>query len=200
MIAHVSLQDNFPDSCTYTSESWLSSPHSSGLYVFLHLDEDGVPFFAGRGRADAAWNRHGGYLWERFVREALGGSYRVVVVASSLDDAQSESILEACVSNYARSLLNTAAICRGRPVTERIDDPSRTSRLAEVYGEVDREQDPKLKLSLALEGQQLQYDLQRRVEIPESTRSVVNEMQSYTGINLFFIRPIIEGLMEAGRV
>ena len=109
------MQQSFNVADAVDKTQWLSVHHLSNLYVWLHIDNLGVPFYAGRGRQADAWDWHGGIAWEYYVGECLGGSYHIVIPAFDLDEYQSQVILANYLLDYGSVLLNQNNPSRRKP-------------------------------------------------------------------------------------
>lgn len=176
---------------------WLADPAHEGLYVWLHVDANGDPFYAGRGRGSYAWEVNCGPAWEWYVRHRLGGSYEVSIQAHSLTGAHSEQVLDELLATYADKLLNRVNFHRRYDTAaERSAGPD-----GSYYDRVRDTTDPDEQLRIALEAQQLQY--QSGGPLGETGR--FGEVLTAMGaagpqVNNFFMPYIVEGLMVKGEV
>lgn len=171
---------------------WLADPAHEGLYVWLHVDANGDPFYAGRGRGAYAWEVNCGPAWEWYVRHRLGGAYEVSIQAHSLTDAQSEQLMDQMLATYADKLLNRVNFHRRYDTTAERDPGPDSS----YYDRVREATDPDEQLRIALEAQQLQY----RSGGPVGETGRFGEVLTAMGaagpqVNNFFMPYIVEGLM-----
>lgn len=109
----VPLLASYTQEACVSQTQWMMLPHHHKHYAWLHVDAEGVPFYAGYGRGPYAWQKNGGIAWEWFVRERLGGEYRVVVLAVGLSEAHIHSIFEQMLEMYNTRLLNQSSFYRG---------------------------------------------------------------------------------------
>lgn len=191
------LPDKFEPGRILTQTQWMANPRSDTLHVWLHVDDNGEPFFAGRGRGATAWRRNGGPAWEWFVEERLGGCYGVVILEDDLTDADSVALLDRVLKVYNLKLLNQG-------------NPHRKFDYAALgpegpgpihYDGVRQLADEDHRLALALEAQQLQYNSNGGTG-GECGRfgEVLRDMGAHRTINAFFIGYIVEGYMVQGDV
>lgn len=197
----ISLPRRFDAAFIRTQGEWMASEYRDDLYVWFHVDGTGDPFYAGRGRGTTAWDRNGGVAWEWFVRERLGGSYQIAILATGLDDPQSEALLEQVMEIYGRFLLNQSNWNRGMDRKALEAYHACKARVQPFYDKV-ANSEPSQRMELALEAQRYQYELQLLAPKTETGRfgEVLADMGAHQNINQFFIPYIVEGLMEAGRV
>lgn len=192
----VVLPERFDPALATTQSAWMSGPHKDTLYVWLHIDDAGDPFYAGRGRGPTAWDRNGGPAWEWFVRERLGGSYGVLILAHSLTDDHSEALLDNVFEAYCLRLLNRANFHRPH-------DPHATDApgaLPHHYDGVRQTEDEDERLWLALDAQQMQYESGGTAGECGRFGEVLAAMGATSKITAFFIPYIVEGYMVKGDV
>ena len=79
---------------------------SQGFYVYVHRDRTGSVFYVGKGSGRRAWseNRHG--IWEKYVRERLGGDYTVEIVEDGLSENEALSLEARLMAEYREQLVN----------------------------------------------------------------------------------------------
>lgn len=176
---------------------WMTDPAHQSLYVWLHVDDSGDPFYAGRGRGAYAWEVNCGPAWEWYVRHRVGGSYEVAIHAHSLTDAQSEQLLDQLLAQHADQLLNRVNFHRRYDCSaQREMGPD-----GSYYDRVQDATDPEEQMRIALEAQQLQY----RSGGPTGETGRFGEVLAAMGahgpqVNNFFIPHIVEGYMVQGKV
>lgn len=176
---------------------WKEHPAHASLYVWLHVDSEGDPFYAGRGRGLHAWEVNCGPAWEWYVRNRLGGTYEVSIQAHSLSDEQSSQLLDQLLERHADKLLN-------RVNFHRQYDASIQPKMGPSgyhYDFVRDATDQEARLATALEAQQLQY--QSGGAIGETGRfgEVLTAMGAgRPNINNYFIPHIVKGFMTKGDV
>lgn len=197
----INLPRRFDAAFIRTQDEWMASEYRDDLYVWFHVDGTGDPFYAGRGRGTTAWDRNGGVAWEWFVRERLGGSYQVAIMATGLDDPQSEALLDQVMEMYGPFLLNQSNWHREMDYKALETYHACKARVQPFYDQV-ANADPSQRLELALEAQRLQYELELLGIKTETGRfgEVLADMGALHSINQFFIPYIVEGLMEMRRV
>ena len=187
------------DQCT-TESDWMAGPDRESLHVWLHVDDKGVPFYAGRGRGKTAWNRNGGIAWDAYVRECLGGAYRVVIAARNLTDPESEIMLDDYLRIYSDRLLNQSNMHRAVDYAASERRVALKKEIKPLYDVIRDSKDPVVRLDAARRAQLLQYEAaQARVETG-LFGWVVSTLFGSADINSFFITPFVEGLMLEGRV
>ena len=194
------MREQFPAGERVSRSAWMAGPSRDELHVWLHVTDEGEPFFVGRGRGATAWERNGGLAWEWFVREELGGSYHVVIPASDLDERGSQILVDAVMSAHWDKLLNQYNIHRpaGGPDSDRRWEI--IGQLKPYYDQVKQTEDDELRAKLALEAQELQYEASTiRVE-QGRFGEVLQKMNADRATNVYFIKPLIESLMRLGRV
>ena len=119
------LKASYGDEASITQTAWMASKHRDKNYVWLHVDAEGVPFYAGQGYGAHAWEKKGGHAWEWFVREELGGDYRVVILAVGMTQSHAECLLEQMQATYAGRLLIQSDMNRGRLNYEAMEEDGR---------------------------------------------------------------------------
>src|SRR5688572_3039002 len=134
--------------CT-VRQAWLQSPWQRVLYVYMHLDDQGEPFYVGRGRGATAWEANGGPAWEWFVRERLGGCYHVLVLAKDLTDEQSAQTLEELLAAYGPRLLNVANCHRGMNYAALETNGRLRKQLRPFYDQIEKILNPNERLAMA---------------------------------------------------
>lgn len=195
----INLPRRFDASFIRTQSEWMASAHQEDLYLWFHVDETGDPFYAGRGRGTTAWDRHGGVAWEWFVRERLGGSYQVAILATGLTEEHSSALLEQVMEAYGMFLLNQSNMHRGMDYAA-LDAYHKTkAQIRPLYDLVSKAA-PHQRLALALQAQRLQYQLSGRSNETGRFGEVLDAMGAIQTVDQFFIHHIVEGLMEAGQV
>lgn len=195
----ISLPRRFGAEFIRTQSEWMASPYREDLYLWFHVDDTGDPFYAGRGRGATAWDHYGGVAWEWFVRERLHGSYRVAILATGLDEPQSEALLAQVLETYGPYLLKQANEHRGMNYKALDAYHTAKARVRPFYEQV-ANADPSQRLELALQAQRLQYDLDMRSSETGRFGEVLAHMGAFQDVDQFFIPYIVEGLMEVGRV
>lgn len=83
------------------------------FYVYVHLAEDGTPFYIGKGTARRAWKndkRHP--LWHRYVDKHLGGKYSVKILEDNLGSDEAEYLENDWMSKEADTLVNWVSFGR----------------------------------------------------------------------------------------
>ncbi|MBD9437345.1 hypothetical protein IB223_14675 [Pseudoxanthomonas sp. PXM03] len=194
------MRSQFPAGERVSRSAWMSGPSRDELHVWLHVTDDGEPFFVGRGRGATAWERNGGLAWEWFVREELGGSYHVVIPASDLNERGSQILVDAVMCSHWDKLLNQSNIHRpaGGPDSDRRWEA--LGNLKPCYEAVKQAGNDELRARLALEAQELQY-LAANFRMEQGRfGEVLHKMKADRATNMFFIKPLIESLMRLGRV
>lgn len=189
----------FDTTNTVRESEWLSGPHRSSLYVWLHIDDTGAPFYVGRGRGKTAWERNGGPAWAHYVTHRLGGCYHVVIPAYDLDDQQSEAILEEYLSVYGPTLLNQSNYNRGMDLAAYARRRPLDQELRPLYALLPNTETIEQRIMLARRGIELQYEINDIRLETGLFGEVLREMGADCSINMFFIKPLVEGLVESGR-
>lgn len=196
------MPERFRQSQTTTQAAWINGPQRESLYVWLHIDEVGEPFYAGRGRGATAWEHHGGVAWEWFVRERQHGSYGIVILAAGLTADQSEQLLGQALEIYGLRLLVQSNPHRGMDYEALQRYHVVKDELRPLYDRVPKMQNRAEQLALAQQAQALQYKLDLLKTDNEKGRfgEVLRDMGALMEINQFFIRYIIEELVAQGRL
>lgn len=178
---------------------WLSGPHRSSLYVWLHIDDMGAPFYVGRGKGATAWERNGDPAWDYYVTHRLGGCYHVIIPAYDLDDQQSEVILEKYLGAYGPTLLNQSNHNRGMDFAAYARRRPLDQKLRPLYALLPNAEKIEQRIMLAKQGIDLQYEINDIRLETGLFGEVLREMGADCSINMFFIKPLVEGLVESGR-
>lgn len=84
-----------------------------GSYVYVHEDEQGRPFYVGKGIQDRAWVYGRDPLWEHYVRTRLGGRYRIRILVDGVDDREALRLEEEAMAKYGDTLVNRQNFHRG---------------------------------------------------------------------------------------
>ena len=178
---------------------WLSGSYCRSLYVWLHIDDTGAPFYAGRGRDAAAWERDCGPAWQYYVTHRLGGCYYVVIPAYNLDDQQCEAILQEYLEAYGLRLLNESNHNRGMDFAAYARRRPLDKELRPLYALLPSADTVEQRVEIAKRGLELQYEINGIRLETGLFGEVLREMGADCSINMFFIKPLIEGLVESGR-
>lgn len=193
-----SLPATFTDSHTTTQTRWMADPDKSAQwYVWLHIDDQGVPFYVGRGRNDSAWTIHGGFAWEWFVRNKLGGEYRVAMLAHSIDEKRSQQLREAALEHYGLQLLNAANYARGMNFQALEEYRSIKTQLKPFYQLVKSESDYEVQYKLASEALEIQYRLFKVSLLTETGRfgRVIFEANPTAELSEYFLQYVVKHLV-----
>lgn len=196
----VPMMKTYGQDAAITQTAWMSGKHHSKNYVWLHIDADGDPFYAGHGRGADAWTRNGGGVWEWFVRERLGGEYRVVILATGMNDDHALSVYEQMLEIYNKRLLNQNSFHRGMDYKALAEEHQTAAGLRPIYEKIYQAKDRHELYRLALEGQEIQYRI--NYERTETGRygEVLIAMGAWQPVNTVFITHIIEGYLTQGDV
>jgi len=188
----VPLLASYSNDACVTQTQWMSGPHCTKNYAWLHVDGEGVPFYAGYGRGAFAWQKNGGIAWEWFVRERLGGEYRVVVLAVGMSEAHAQSIFEQMLEMYNTRLLNQASFHRGMDYAALKIENEKKAAIRPYYRIVMSKKPAAEIFQAALTAQQMQYDLNPYRTETGRFGEVLKAMDAYQPINTSFITYIIE--------
>ena len=193
------LRAPFPVEERVSQSVWMSGPSRDELHVWLHVTDDGDPFFVGRGRGATAWTRNGGLAWEWFVREELGGSYHVVIPARGLDEQGSQALVDAVMSKHWDKLLNQYNAYRpsGRDMDRRWELQAKVKPFYDAVRDADSDE---RRVVLSSEALRLQYEATSIQAEEGRFGEVLRKMGADRATNVFFIKPLIESLMRLGRV
>ncbi len=194
------LQARYDLSQVIDKRDWLSWPVSQDLYVYLHLDHEGVPFYAGRGRTDRAWAVNGGHAWKWFVENRMGGEVPVYILDRALDDDESHELLEQVKSFHGLTLLIRANYARGMDYAAIERYWQQRANVQPFYKLVPQEKDEEIRLALAMEAQELQYQIDGHSTETGRFGEVLSAMGAVQDINGFFIKNIVEGLVMHGQL
>lgn len=194
------LADSYDLVRTLTEKQWLSDPRSGALYVYLHLDNEGIPFYAGRGRHSVAWKAHGGPAWEWFVKNRMGGECPVYILAAELGEESSEHLLDRVKEHHGLKLLIQSNSHRGMNY-QALDAYWQAKRKVKpYYFSVPNEKDEKLRLTLALEAQEFMYEIDSSETEQGRFGEVLRDMGALRDVRPFFLKFIVEGFVLQGRV
>ena len=75
-------------------------------YVYAHLDENGTPFYVGKGIGRRAWTDDRHPLWHRYVEKHLNGKYSVAILEDDLTSDQAEEIESIWIAQESGTLVN----------------------------------------------------------------------------------------------
>lgn len=75
-------------------------------YVYAHMDQNGVPFYIGKGTGRRAWSKDRDRLWHRYVEKHLHGQYSVVVLADDLSSEDAEELESVWIAQETETLVN----------------------------------------------------------------------------------------------
>lgn len=75
-------------------------------YVYAHYDEQGTPFYIGKGVARRAWNDSRHPLWHRYVERHLGGKYTVRILVDDLSSEEAEELENKWIAQETDTLVN----------------------------------------------------------------------------------------------
>lgn len=75
-------------------------------YVYAHYDENGTPFYIGKGAARRAWDDARHQLWHRYVERHLGGKYTVRILVDDLSSEQAEELESEWITQESDTLVN----------------------------------------------------------------------------------------------
>lgn len=178
-----------------TRSEWMAGPCREDLHIWFHVDDAGDPFYAGRGRGNTAWDHHGGPAWEWFVRERLHGIYHVAILATGLDERQSEALLDQVMEMYGPFLLNQSNMHRGMDYKALEAYHKAKAQVRPFYDQV-LKASPSQRLGLALRAQRLQYEIDAQSTETGRFGEVLAAMGALQDIDQFFIPYIVEGLVE----
>lgn len=87
-------------------DSAASQTSPRGSYVYGHYDEQGVPFYIGKGTSRRAWNDSRHPLWHRYVDKHLNGKYVVKILADGLSDDEVEDLESQWIAQESDTLVN----------------------------------------------------------------------------------------------
>lgn len=79
---------------------------ATGCYVYVHEDEHGGIFYVGKGTGRRAWARNRHPIWEKYVSERLGGSYRIRIIRDGMTDDEAAAFEEELIERYGERLVN----------------------------------------------------------------------------------------------
>lgn len=182
------------DACVSQTQ-WTTGPHYNRNYAWLHVDREGLPFYAGYGRGAFAWQKNGGIAWEWFVRERLGGEYRVVVLAVGMSEVHAQSIFEQMLEMYNKRLLNQSNFHRGIDYAALKEENDKKAAIRPYYI-VMRSKKPAAEVfQAALAAQKMQYELDPYRTETGRFGEVLRDMDAYHPINTLFITFIVEWYM-----
>ena len=134
------------------------------------------------------------------MRERLGGSYQVAILATGLTEDHSSALLDQVLEDYGLFLLNQSNMHRGMDYKALEDYRAAKARVSPFYNQI-VQAEPSNRLQLALEAQRLQYEISARPTETGRFGEVLAQMGALQDIDQFFIPHIVEGLVrEAGLV
>lgn len=194
------LLDRYDLGQAVEKQAWLEE-HRDELYVFIHLDRNGVPFYAGRGRNGRAWSRQFGLAWEWFVTHRMDNTVPVLMLGTALDDSESAALLEEVLARHGPQLLVQANQHRGMNYEALQRYRSAKDKVGPYYDWVRYEKDEDHRLQLALVAQELMYEVDSSKNEQGRFGEVIRAMGAApSDVYPFFIKYIVEGLLLQGRV
>ncbi|MCC5043008.1 MULTISPECIES: hypothetical protein [Xanthomonas] len=188
----VPLLASYSQEACISQTQWMAGPHFNKNYAWLHVDAEGVPFYAGYGRGAFAWQKNGGVAWEWFVRERLGGEYRVVVLAVGMSEAHAQSIFEQMLETYNKRLLNQSSFNRGMDYAALKEENDKKDAIRPYYPIVRSKKPAAMIFQAALTAQNMQYALNPYRTETGRFGEVLRDMDAYQPINTSFITFIVE--------
>lgn len=75
-------------------------------YVYGHYDEEGTPFYIGKGVTRRAWDNSRHPLWYRYVERHLDGKYTVRILMDDLTPEQAEEFESEWIAQESETLVN----------------------------------------------------------------------------------------------
>jgi hypothetical protein len=117
-----------------------------------------------------------------------------------LDDQGSQAALEKYLESYGPILLNQTNYNRGMDMAEYEKRRVLNDQLRPLYDGVRNAQDVECRIELAKRGLDLQYQMNRLRLETGLFGEVLREMGADCSVNQFFIKPLIEDLVELGMV
>lgn len=188
----VPLLASYSEDACVSQTQWMASPQYNKNYAWLHVDADGVPFYAGTGRGAYAWQKNGGFAWEWFVRERLGGEYRVVVLAFGMTDAHAQSIFEQMLEMYNTMLLNQSSFHRGMDYAALEEERVKKDAIRPFYRKVRLRKPARQIFETAKQALALQYELNPYRTEMGRFGEVLKAMDAYAPLSPSFIAYIVE--------
>lgn len=161
------------------------------FYVYVHRDRAGNIFYVGKGSGRRAWSgdRHG--IWEKYVREHLGGDYTVEIVEDSLSEDDALAIEARLMTEYRKQLVNW--FTEGSVTADTITEDRR-----KLFADIDRFQ------RLRNETRRLTRQAKNwRASDPEGAladiRQALKHVREYSRIHIPHEVELVESLMERHR-
>jgi hypothetical protein len=75
-------------------------------YVYVHKDQHGNVFYIGKGTGKRAWSKERDDVWQRYVKEKIGGRYEVEIVEKELSEDEAVQLENFIMQRYGNRLLN----------------------------------------------------------------------------------------------
>ncbi|MGZ0119554.1 hypothetical protein [Stenotrophomonas rhizophila] len=196
----VTLLATYSEEACITQTQWMGSPHCNKNYAWLHVDAEGIPFYAGYGRGARAWQKNGGYAWEWFVREQLGGDYRVAILAVGMTDAHAQAIFEQMLEMYNTKLLNQSSFHRGMDYAALEEERAKKEAIRPFYRMVRHKKPARQIFETAQQALAMQYALDPHRTETGRFGEVLKAMDAYTPLSPSFIAYIVEWYVGRGDI
>jgi hypothetical protein len=199
----VDLPDRFPRSRFLTLDQFRCGSDSDLAYAWIHVDDEGRPFYAGYGMGTSAWDPQQSSTWTDMVTRVLGGCYHVVVPATPRSMVQLEWLYNRILERYAGDLLVYANMHRSYGGDDAAEYQQLHSALKPLF-DVVRSRLSSRDYPGALAACQDAVAIQRKMVGLQSDPSRFAELSKGTASNVsgpaFFMVPLIEELVATGRV